>query len=40
VEDAKTYIESVSFPAMPDIPQFANAERKWEFEVAFFGPKS
>ncbi len=39
VEDAKTYIKSAHFPAMPDIPQLANAERKWEFEVAFFGTK-
>jgi hypothetical protein len=40
VEDAKSYIKFAPFPAMPDIPQLANAERKWEFEVAFFGPKS
>ncbi len=40
VEDAKSYIKAAHFPAMPDIPQLANAERKWEFEVAFFSPKS
>jgi hypothetical protein len=40
VEDAKSYIKSVKFPEMPDIPQLANAQRKWEFEVAFFRPKS
>lgn len=40
IEDAKTYMESAHFPEMPDIPQLANAERKWEFEVAFFKPKS
>jgi hypothetical protein len=39
VEDAKNYIKAAHFPAMPDIPQLANAERKWEFEVAFFGTK-
>jgi hypothetical protein len=39
VEDAKTYIKAAHFPAMPDVPQLANAERKWEFEVAFFGTK-
>lgn len=40
VEDAKSYIKSAQFPEMPDIPQLANAERKWDFEVAFFRPKS
>jgi hypothetical protein len=40
VEDAKTYIKSARFPEMPDIPQLANAERKWDFEVVFFKPKS
>jgi hypothetical protein len=40
VEDAKSYIKSAQFPEMPDIPQFANAERKWDFEVAFFRSKS
>jgi hypothetical protein len=40
IEDAKSYIKATHFPAMPDIPQLANAERKWEFEVAFFSPKS
>ena len=40
VEDAKSYIKATHFPAMPDIPQLANAERKWEFEVAFFAPAS
>jgi hypothetical protein len=39
-EDAKSYIKSAQFPEMPDIPQLANAERKWDFEVAFFKPKS
>ncbi len=39
VEVAKSYIKAARFPAMPDIPQLANAERKWEFEVAFFGTK-
>jgi hypothetical protein len=39
IEDAKSYIKAAHFPAMPDIPQLANAERKWEFEVAFFGPQ-
>ncbi len=37
VEDAKSYIKTAHFPTLPDIPQLANAERKWEFEVAFFG---
>lgn len=36
VEDAKSYAKAAQFPAMPDIPQLANAERKWEFEVGFF----
>jgi len=40
IEDAKSYIKSARFPEMPDIPQLANAERKWDFEVAFFKPKS
>jgi hypothetical protein len=40
VEEAKSYIKATRFPALPDIPQLANAERKWEFEVAFFSPKS
>jgi hypothetical protein len=40
VEDAKSYIKSAQFPEMPDIPQLANTERKWDFEVAFFKPKS
>jgi len=39
VEVAKSYIKAARFPAMPDIPQLANAERKWEYEVAFFGTK-
>ena len=39
IEDAKTYIKSAQFPEMPNIPQLANAERKWDFEVAFFGTK-
>jgi hypothetical protein len=39
VEGAKSYIMAAHFPAMPDIPQLANTERKWEFEVAFFGTK-
>src|SRR5882762_10678602 len=33
VEDARNYIRSARFPEMPDIPQLANAERKWDFEV-------
>ena len=40
IEDAKEYIRTAQFPAMPDIPQLANAEIKWEFEVAFFRPAS
>jgi hypothetical protein len=40
VEDAKSYIKSARFAEMPDVPQLANAERKWDFEVAFFKPKS
>jgi len=40
IEDAKGYMKSAQFPAMPDIPQLANAERKWDFEVAFFRSKS
>ncbi len=40
VEDAKSCAKAAQFPAMPDIPQLANAERKWEFEVAFFEPKN
>jgi len=40
VEDARNYLKSARFPEMPDIPQLANAERKWDFEVAFFKPKS
>ena len=40
IEDAKSYMKSAQFPEMPDIPQLANAERKWDFEVAFFKPKS
>ena len=39
VEDAKNYIKAANFGAMPDIPQLANAVRKWEFEVAFFKPE-
>ena len=40
VEDAKIYAKTAQFPAMPNIPQLANAERKWEFEIAFFEPKN
>lgn len=40
IEDAKRYVKSAQFPEMPNIPQLANAERKWDFEVAFFKPKS
>ena len=40
VEDAKSYIKSARFAEMPDIPQLANAERKWDFEVPFFKRKS
>jgi len=40
VEDAKSYVKATQFPAMPDIPQLANAGRKWEFEVAFFALKN
>jgi len=40
VEDAKSYIKSAQFAQMPDIPQLANAERKWDIEVAFFKPKT
>ena len=40
IEDAKKYVKSAQFPEMPDIPQLANAERKWDFEVAFFKPNS
>ncbi|HKV60518.1 MAG TPA: energy transducer TonB [Candidatus Acidoferrum sp.] len=40
IEDAKSYIKSARFPEMPDIPQLASAERKWDFEVAVFKPKS
>ena len=39
VEDAKSYMKSAQFPPLPNIPQLANAERRWEFEVAFFGPE-
>jgi hypothetical protein len=40
IEDAKSYIKSAQFPEMPDIPQLASAKRQWDFEVAFFRPKS
>jgi len=40
IEDAKGYIKAAQFPAMPNIPQLVNAERKWEFEVAFFALKN
>jgi len=40
IEDAKEYIKSSQFPAMPDVPQLDNAETTWEFEVAFFAPKN
>ena len=36
IEDAKNYMKAANFGALPNIPQLANAERKWEFEVAFF----
>jgi|SRR5437016_3513607 len=39
IEDAKSYIKSAQFPEIPNIPQLANAERRWDFEVAFFGAK-
>jgi hypothetical protein len=39
VRDAKDYVKSADFGALPKIPQLANATREWEFEVAFFTPK-
>lgn len=39
VPDAKEYMKSANFGAMPNIPRLANARREWEFEVAFFTPK-
>jgi hypothetical protein len=40
VQDAKGYMKTAEFGALPDIPQLANAKREWEFEVAFFTPKN
>jgi hypothetical protein len=40
VEDAKAYMKAAHFPAMPNDPRLANAERKWPVEVAFFAPKA
>ena len=40
VETAKKYLKTADFGAMPNIPQFANAKREWDFEVAFFTPSS
>ena len=40
VETAKKYLKTADFGAMPNIPQFANAKREWDFEVAFFAPSS
>jgi hypothetical protein len=40
VQDAKDYVKTAEFGALPDIPQLANAKREWEFEVAFFTPKN
>ncbi|HUM04530.1 MAG TPA: energy transducer TonB [Terriglobales bacterium] len=39
VEDAKEYVQSADFGPLPNIPQFANAKRKWDIEVAFFTPQ-
>jgi len=39
IEDAKSYIRPANFGALPNIPQLGKAERKWEFEVAFFAPE-
>ena len=39
-ETAKKYLKTADFGAMPNIPQFANAKREWDFEVAFFTPTS
>ncbi len=36
VNDAKDYVKAADFGELPDIPQFANAKREWEIEVAFF----
>jgi hypothetical protein len=40
VQDAKDYVKTANFGALPDIPQLANARREWEMEVAFFTPKN
>jgi hypothetical protein len=39
-ETAKKYLKTADFGAMPNIPQLANAKREWDFEVAFFTPRS
>jgi hypothetical protein len=40
IEDAENYIKAAHFPAMPNDPRLANAERKWPIVVAFFTPKT
>lgn len=39
-QDAKDYVKSAEFGALPDIPMLANAKREWELEIAFFTPKN
>lgn len=40
IEDAKTYMKASHFPAMPNDPRLANAERRWPVEVVFFAQKA
>jgi hypothetical protein len=40
IEDAKTYMNASHFPAMPNDPRLANAERRWPVEVVFFAQKA
>jgi outer membrane biosynthesis protein TonB len=40
IEDAKAYVRAAHFPAMPNDPRLAIAERRWPVEVAFFTPKT
>lgn len=35
-QDAKDYVKATDFGKLPNIPQFPNAKRVWDLEVAFF----
>jgi len=40
VQDAQDYVKAADFGAYQDIPELANARRRWDIAVAFFKPKN